>query len=268
MGVWGPPIFSDDTACDVRKDFRDAIANGLSGAAATDKILADHASDLAEPAYSATVWLALAVTQWKLGRLQARVRDAAIAAIDSGRAVAAWLGTRSESRRRDVLAKTRAQLLSPAPPPRPVGRDIACTCDWLPGDLVSYRTVGGSLIILQIQMLHTDRGGTYPSLEVLDWQGLLAPGAQVLDALPFARPTLKAAQAELDSLNRSVEATPEYALQMGRIMLLGLKPHTLNGRFEALGHRRAPPPTRWLLSGRAVLLKDFDAYIARAFGFH
>lgn len=263
MGTWGTALFSDDTASDVREDFRGAIADGLTPAAATDKILAQYSPDPADPPYAATVWLALAVTQWKLGRLEERVRDAAIAAIDGGGALAAWLGTKSEARRRRILADTRAQLLSPPPPPRQVRRDLPCTCDWQPGDLVAYRTVGGNQIILQIQMLHTDKGGTYPSLEVLDWQGPDLPAAEGIDALPFARAT----PAYISGLHKSLAAIPDLPVQLSRIMLLGLKAHTQKGRFRALAHRRQPPGRRWPASGNAVLLKEFDDYLSRVLGF-
>ena len=263
MGAWGAAIFSDDTACDVREDFRDAIADGLSAAAATEKILAEYGPDTADRPYAASVWLALAVTQWKLGRQDERVRDAAIAAIEGGDGLAAWLGTPSETSRRDVLAKTRAQLLSPAPPPRPVRPNLPSTCEWQPGDLVSYRTRSEDLVILQIQQLHTDKGGTYPSLEVLDWQGKVLPSTAVIDNLPFARTV----QAYIDSLHWSAAAKRDLDVRMSRIMLLGLKVHTQKGRFEALGHRRAPPETRWRVSGNAVLLKNFDDYLESVLGF-
>jgi len=263
MGTWGPALFSDDTACDVREGFRAAIADGLAPAAATDRILAEYRPDPADPPYAAAVWLALAATQWKLGRMEERVRDAALAAIDGGGAVAAWLGTKDEARRRRILADTRAQLLSPPPEPRKVRRDLPCTCDWQPGDLIAYRTLGGNQIILQIQMLHTDKGGTYPSLEVLDWQGPDLPAAEVIDDLPFARAT----PAYLAGLHRSLAATPDLRVRMSRIMLVGLKSHTVKGRFRPLGRRRRPPEPRWPTSGNAVLLKNFDDYLGRVLGF-
>jgi hypothetical protein len=263
MGTWGPSLFSDDIANDLREDFRDAIADGLSPAEATDKILAEYRPDPADPSYAATVWLALAATQWRLGRLEVRVRDAALAAIDGGGAIAAWRGTKDESRRRRILADSRAQLLSPPPPPRQVRRNLPCTCDWQPGDLVAYRTLRGSQIILQVQMLHTDKGGTYPSLEVLDWLGPDLPTTELIYTLPFARAT----PAYLAGLHRSLAATPDLAVRMSRIMLLGLKANTMKGRFRTLGVRRLPPERRWPTSGNGVLLKDFDAYLGRVFGF-
>jgi hypothetical protein len=190
MGTWGPASFSDDIASDLREDFRAAIADGLSPAAPTDKILAEYRPDPADPPYAATVWLALAAPQWKLGRLEVRVRDAALAAIDCGGAIAAWLDTKDEARRRRILADTRAQLLSPPPEPWQ-GAISVCTCDWRPGDLVAYRTLGGNQITLQVQMLHADKGGTYPSLEVLEGLGPDLPGAELIDALPFARAEIR-----------------------------------------------------------------------------
>jgi hypothetical protein len=261
MGAWGPAIFSDDTASDVRDDYRDAIAGGLAPAAATDRILAEYAPRPDDPTYAATVWLALAVTQWTLGRLEARVRDAALAAIDDGSAATAWLGAKAEAQRRKILTETRAKLLAPQPKPRPVRRDLPCTCDWEPGDLVAYRTLSGAQIILQIQQLHADKGGVYPSLEVLDWQGEDLPPAEVIDALPFARAT----QAYLASLHGSFSA-PDRVLDLSRVMLLGLKAHTQKGRFRPLGRRRPPPERRWPRSGNAVLLKNFDDYLGRVFG--
>jgi len=261
MGTWGPALFSDDIASDLREDFRDSIAVGLRPAAATDKVLAEYRPDPADPPYAATVWLALAATQWKLGRLEVRVRDAALAAIDGGGAIAAWVGTKDEARRRRILADTRAQLLSPPPPPRRVRRNLPCTCELQPGDLVAYRTLGGNQIILQIQMLHTDKGGTYPSLEVLDWIGPDLPAYEPIDALPFARAT----PAYLAGLRFT--KTPNLDVQMSRIMLLGLKAHSMKGRFRPLGRSRPPPERRWPTSGNAVLLKDFDNYLERVLGF-
>lgn len=263
MGTWGPALFSDDIASDLRDDFRDAIADGLSPAAATEKVLAEYRPDSSDPPYAAAVWLALAATQWKLGRLEVWVRDAALAAIDGGGAIAAWLGTKDEARRRRILADTRAQLVSPSPPPRQVRRNLLCTCDWQPGDLVAYRTLSANQIILQVQMLHSDKGGTYPSLEVLDWLGPDLPVAGVIDALPFARAT----PGYLASLQWSLAATPDSAVRMSRIMLLGLKAHTMKGRFCPLGRRRPPPERRWSTSGNAVLLKDFNDYLGRVLGF-
>ena len=49
MGAWGTAIFSDDTASDVREEFRDLIGEGLSTEQATDKLLKEYAPSLDDP---------------------------------------------------------------------------------------------------------------------------------------------------------------------------------------------------------------------------
>ena len=49
MGTWGTAIFSDDTASDVRDEFRDLIGKGLSAEQATNKLLKENAPSLDDP---------------------------------------------------------------------------------------------------------------------------------------------------------------------------------------------------------------------------
>ena len=42
MGAWGTGIFQDDTACDIRDDYKDHLGNGLSGSEATERILSEY----------------------------------------------------------------------------------------------------------------------------------------------------------------------------------------------------------------------------------
>jgi hypothetical protein len=67
MGAWGPAIFSDDTACDVREDYKDCLGDGLTPSEATDRILLEWKESLEDFDEQSVVWLALAATQWKLG---------------------------------------------------------------------------------------------------------------------------------------------------------------------------------------------------------
>ncbi len=49
MGAWGTAIFSDDTASDVRDDYRDHVGDGLSGIEATDRLLNEWLDTLPDP---------------------------------------------------------------------------------------------------------------------------------------------------------------------------------------------------------------------------
>ena len=69
-GRVGHEHFSDDTASDVRGDYRDLAGNGLAGHEATDEILRECHRQRSE---MGVVRLALAATQG-IGRLEERVK--------------------------------------------------------------------------------------------------------------------------------------------------------------------------------------------------
>ena len=74
MGVWGTSIFSGDDACDLRDDYCLLVGDGLSGPDATDRLVQKWTPSIEkDPDLAATFWLALAVTQWKCGRLADRL---------------------------------------------------------------------------------------------------------------------------------------------------------------------------------------------------
>jgi len=183
MGVWGTAVFSDDTASDIRGDYRDYLGAGLSGPEATARILAEYKSSLADPPEAGVVWLALAATQWKLGRIEPQVLERALEVIDSGSDLKRWeAGTADFAKRRAVLEKLRAQLILPQPAAKRVPKQIRSECDWNVGDLVSYRLLSGKLIVFRVIGHHTDKGGTYPICEILDWVGDGIPPVENLRA--------------------------------------------------------------------------------------
>src|SRR5512146_2246457 len=138
MGVWGTGIFQDDTASDIRDEYKDLIGNGSSGADATRQILKSYASSLSDPDESGVVWLALAATQWKLGRLEAEVLANAVDVIDSGGGLNRWTpDTKDFAKRKAALAKLRTEITSPQPLEKKVARRVLCERDWDKGELVA-----------------------------------------------------------------------------------------------------------------------------------
>jgi hypothetical protein len=181
MGAWGAGIYQDDTACDVRDDYRDHLGDGLTGPEATARILAEYKSSLAEPAESGVVWLALAGAQWRCGRLEADTCQEALRVIDSGTDLVRWQhDARDLARRKEALQKLRAQITSPQPPAKKVRKQILESCDWPVGSVVSYRLISGNLAMLRVIGYHTDKGGTSPVCELLDWTGTEVPSQETL----------------------------------------------------------------------------------------
>ncbi|WP_154937054.1 DUF4259 domain-containing protein [Micromonospora palomenae] len=184
MGAWGPGLFSDDTACDVRDEYREMLEDGLDDDEATQRMLGSYADTLDDPDEATSVWLALAVTQSKLGRLDPRVRERALAAIDSGADLARWSDNpRLSAKRRDVLNKARAQLTGPQPQRKKVRRPSRHVTDLQPGDVLSYRAANGNLTLLRVARIDDDRHSVAPVLVALDYTGTRLPPQPELDTL-------------------------------------------------------------------------------------
>jgi hypothetical protein len=175
MGSWGTALFSDDTACDVRDNYIDLLSEGLSGPEATERLLGEWSDSLKDQDEAPVFWLALAATQWKYGRLESRVLREAANVLDNGSDLARWKSSRDCRKRQAVLERLRAQLSSRQPPEKRIPKRFRDSNEWQVGDLVTYRLLSGRLIILRVIGHHTDRGGTAPICELLDWVGEEVP---------------------------------------------------------------------------------------------
>jgi len=158
MGVWGTGIFSEDTACDVRDRYRDLVGDGLAGQQATDLLLDEFREALDEADSASVIWLALAATQWRCGRLEPRVQARALQAIDTGSDLVRWQeAPRLFRKRQAVLAELRETLLSPQPPEKRIRRRFRNTCEWETGELIGYRLQSENLVIFRVIGYHVDR---------------------------------------------------------------------------------------------------------------
>jgi hypothetical protein len=167
MGAWGPAIFSDDTAADVRDAFTDFVVEGLNSSEATDRLIQESADLLEDEDDALIFWLALAATQWKLGCLLDVVRDRALAIIDSGEELRRWEDPNSQShltQRKKHLAKLRGQLLSPQPKARKLKPFPKSSTDFRVGDVAAYRLDEHTSVRFCVLHLWGDRGGTYSGI--------------------------------------------------------------------------------------------------------
>jgi hypothetical protein len=123
------------------------------------------------------VWLALAVSQWRTGRLLPDVRARAIEVIDNGADLHRWGSADPKTRRAraQVLAKTRDQLLSPPPEPKRIPRTRRSHTPYGPGDVLCYRHRSGREFVFWVSRNVSDSGGEYNYLEVLDIGGSAVP---------------------------------------------------------------------------------------------
>src|SRR5580765_3908092 len=132
MGTWGTGIFDDDTAADLREDFKDALAKGMTAEAATKKLVATYGPQ-GDEQVAPVFWLALAVTQWALGCLIDSVKEEALRAITGGSDLARWESPKDQKKRNAVLEKVAKQLASPQPKAKKPRQRYQQVCDWQRG---------------------------------------------------------------------------------------------------------------------------------------
>lgn len=162
MGAWGTAIFSDDTAADTRDAFSDFIADGLSSEEATERLVAESGEILEDEDEALVFWLAIAATQWTLGRLIDSVRERALQIIDSEADLRRWADNAPAEigQRKKHLAKLREKLTSPQPKPKKLKSVLKSSTDFQVGDIASFRLDESLAVRFCVLGLWSDRGGT------------------------------------------------------------------------------------------------------------
>lgn len=230
MAAWGVAVFSDDLAADLRSDFRELIGDGLSPSDATERLMTEYASSLEDADEMSVFWIALALTQWKLGRLEDRTKKMALHVIDDGIDLSRWDDPKNRARRADVLAKTRAELLSAQPPAKPVPRTVKESNDWEIGEIIGFQLLSGNWTLFRVIGHHTDKGGRFAVCELLDWLDGQLPTHEVIAILPIRK------ENSPRGISQFIFQKPQKKMHLARVVRTGLvtTPEQTKGGFTAL----------------------------------
>lgn len=230
VSAWGVAIFSDDLAADIREDFRELIGDGMTPTEATERLMVEYASSLNSGDELPVFWIALALAQWQLGRLEEETKKKALQVIDDGSDLERWDNAKHRAKREAVLAKTRAELLSPMPPAKRVPRTIRESNEWQVGEMIGFLMVSGKWTLFRVIGHHTDKGGRFAVCELLNWIGESFPTHDRLAELPIRK----------DPTNRGISQflfqQPRSKKDQSRVVLLGVttQPQQTVGGFIAL----------------------------------
>jgi hypothetical protein len=179
MGAWGPALFSDDIAMDVRDEYRGFLEDELDDQEATRRTLDRFSGSLDDPDEGPVVWLVLAITQSKLGRLDAAVADRALQIIATDEGMARWeeQGPALAARRRAALEKARTQLTGPQPPRRKLRLPKT---PLQPGDVLTRPVSDDRYLLLRVARIK--RG--VPVMVMLDFAGQNIPALDDIAEIP------------------------------------------------------------------------------------
>ncbi len=179
MGIWGPGIFQNDIAEDVRDEYLAQLKSGKTNREVTAALMAEYQTDGEESAYDNLEFLlALAMVQWKYGRLMPEVKAAAMELLRTDEHLEEWTKeSRTVYRKRcEVIRQFRETMDSPMPPEKPVRIRKPFVCPWQVGDVFampvqdavphSPETQGKYIVFQKIRSMDNGEGDEIPVLHV------------------------------------------------------------------------------------------------------
>jgi hypothetical protein len=170
MGAWGPGVFSNDTAADIRGDFRELLEDGLTPDRATQKLI-NASTSVDDPDDATSFWTGLAAAQMTLGVLQPLVRDRAVALIDAGGDLHMWTDAKLAAKRRAILERLRSQLLGPQKAPARIRRPKRIPSPVKIGEVFLLTLDNGRQARFHVLAMKEHRMGDFPIIELIDDRG-------------------------------------------------------------------------------------------------
>jgi len=179
MGAWGPGLYQDDVAEDVKTDYVNLLKIGKTNQEATDKMIKDNQMIINDFDEGPIFWFALADTQWKFGRLLPNVKDNALMYLKKEDDLKKW---ETENRasykyRKKVLEELIQRLNSPMPALKKISLYKYFKCSWNVGDTYAFRLesehaklnnlFGHYLIIHKIDEYHWKKGNEFDTFPIV-----------------------------------------------------------------------------------------------------
>lgn len=204
MGAWGPAIFSNDTASDVKDDYRELLGMRLPDEKVNEIIIKEY-EELKGTDDECVFWIAFALCQWNAGRLTEEVKQKALDYIASGEDLERWKesGKSAYTKRKKALEDVKQKLESPMPKPKRYPPVKGCRCPWKQGDLLAYRITNyrgvpedfyDKYVLLRVvnvdrcpvsQLIPEYDYSEYMDIALYEWLGDRIPDASIVQNLKF-----------------------------------------------------------------------------------
>jgi len=139
MGTWGPGIYQDDVALDIKEEYIDLLRKKETKEEAYNELINNN-HDYLKDEDAIPMILALADMQWRYGKLNSEVKQSALELINTGVAEEAWKDNPKElKKRKEILNKLKEKLESPQPPEKHFKLPKPYKCKWQIGDTYAYK---------------------------------------------------------------------------------------------------------------------------------
>ena len=144
MGTWGPGLYSNDDASDIKNDVRDMLAYGWTREAIITELTRNYNLRQIDEETS-PVWLTIADTMWNYGILTEEIKRIAFRIIDEGIDIAAWAekSTSIRKKRETVLNELRKKLVMQQPTSKKPRKSHFYRCNWPLGSVYAIPSCNG-----------------------------------------------------------------------------------------------------------------------------
>lgn len=141
MGSWGPKLYQDDVAEDVRDYYKDQLKRGKTNEEVTKELIEDNEDIISDEEEGPIFWFVLADTQWSLGRLLNSVKEKALECLRNGSDLERWKNEEPKVylARKKVLEELEVKLNSPMPAEKKISQYKLYKCEWSVGDVFAYK---------------------------------------------------------------------------------------------------------------------------------
>lgn len=248
MGAWGPSIFSDDLALDIRREYGVLLSIGKTNEE-VETMLIDYYFPILEcnDPDEDVFWFALAFCEWKKGRLSEKVKSKALFFLENSRDLERWKCTGDEKayqQRKKVLQRLKATILSPMPPAKKQKKPVVHHCPWKEGSLLAYRIISnkeklenrasyGKYVLLRVVKIQKhplsrkiDTGYYDESMLVglYNWIGDKIPSPEIVQTLQYIPIERSFFDLDVEKMDFSLidQFSEEEAEQLKRILKKGL----------------------------------------------
>lgn len=188
--MWGTSLYSNDLTCDIRGDYIDKLRRGNTNIEVTETLIKENIDDTCDVLDEALFWYALADTQWNYGRLLPKVKNKAMYYLMSGNEDERLKNSDDKTKKAWALTlnKLKSKLSSAQPPQKKISKYRFYKCNWLLGDVYSYR----------FDSEYSKKKGFYLKYvafrkisEDTWWPGHIVPVVQVYKWIGNSKPTLE-----------------------------------------------------------------------------
>ncbi len=185
-----PPILADDIPDRVQAEYRQLLSQGLREREATSQLAKRWQKLLTSKSLREEFALALAGTQWRMGRLEPAIKKEALAIIDrvvNAKPKRSTAHDIAALHRREALLSLRQILTSQPPVRKEIRLSKAPSSDadpWPVGALFAYKLLSGRYVVFHVVACLGDKAaGFWPVFAVLDWIGSEPPAESQLKKL-------------------------------------------------------------------------------------